>query len=103
MAIDDLDIRIIESIKALHAEGKPIFAYSVGMHAGLDNSIVSRWFRDHGIFYDHWKHSWVVIVPELAEDVVEKLPRGTIHRAEWLSTGWLRRGYSPKDPSARTR
>jgi hypothetical protein len=96
---DSVDSRIIKSVQEMHANGKPILAYSVGMHAGLDNSTVSRWFRDHGIFYDCWRREWLIIIPELAAPVVGALPRGAINQASWLSTGWLRRGYAPKAPT----
>lgn len=94
-----IDSKIIKSIGGLYAEGKPIFAYDVGLRAGLDNSTVSRWFRDHGIFYDCWRREWLIIIPELAGPVVEALPRGAINQANWLSTGWLRHGYGPKEPT----
>ena len=100
---ESIDSRIIESIREMYAEGKPILAYSVGMRAGFDNSTVSRWFRDHGIFYDCWRREWMIIIPELAGPVVEALPRGAINQASWLSTGWLRRGYAPKEPMVERR
>lgn len=87
-----LSHRIIETIKRFHRDGQPIYAYNVGMVAGYDPSIVSRWFRDRGIFWDHWRGEWVCIVPELAGEILET---GAIRRAEWLSSGWLRRGYAP--------
>jgi hypothetical protein len=74
---DSVDSRILKSVQEMHADGKTILAYSVGMHAGLDNSTVSRWF------------------PELAAEITSQLPVGAIKRAEWLSTGWLRQGYAP--------
>ena len=95
---NSIDARIIKIIREIHAEGKPIFAYSVGMRAGFDPSTVSRWFKDHGIFYDCWRREWMIIIPELAAPVQAELPMGAIKRAGWLSTGWLRRGYSPRAP-----
>ena len=89
------DRKIIRSITALHYEGKPIYAYSVGAGAGLDNSTVSRWFRDHGIFWDVGRQEWLVVVPEMARDVIERLPVGAIPQAEWISAGWLHKGYAP--------
>lgn len=89
----DFDYRIIESIKRFHREGKPIYAYNIGLDCGLDPSIVSRWFRDHGIFWDSWRKSWVAVIVELAALVLETLPEGAIKTAAWVNGGyWLRRG-----------
>ena len=96
MTSPEIDRRIIESIRQFHRDGKPIYVYRLGMDCGLDPSIVSRWFRDRGIFWDHWRREWVAIIPELAGPVLERLPVGAISQADWLSSGWLRRGYMPR-------
>lgn len=90
----DLDRKIIESIKRFHRAEKPIYAYNIGLDCGLDPSIVSRWFRDHGIFWDCWRKEWLVIVPEmLGDEIAAKLPEGSIKPANWiLSSFWLNSG-----------
>ncbi|MDF0591729.1 hypothetical protein [Candidatus Methanocrinis natronophilus] len=88
----DVDYRIIETIKRFHRAREPITAWRVGMGAGYDPATVSRWFRDHGIFWDHGRRMWIAVIPELAGPVLEKIPAGAIPAAEWLSTGWLRQG-----------
>jgi hypothetical protein len=89
----DYDRKIIDSITRFHREGKPIYAYNIGLDCGLDPSIVSRWFRDHGIFWDCWRKSWVAVIVELAAPVLETLPEGAIKTAAWVNGGyWLRRG-----------
>lgn len=90
-----VDQKIYKSITRLYRAGKPITAIAVGMYAGICPSDVSRWFRDHGIFWDVWRKEWICVIPELAVSVLAELPRDAIPRASWLSTGWLRRGYSP--------
>lgn len=86
----DLDQKILESIERFHRAGKPIYVYSIGLDAGFDPSIVSRYFRDHGIFWDSWRREWIVCVPELAAPITSELPAGVFPIAEWLRPRWLR-------------
>ena len=81
--------KIIESIGRFHREGKPIYAYNIGMDAGLDSSIVSRYFRDRGIFWDSWRREWTVCIPELAAPITSELPAGAFPLATWLRPRWL--------------
>jgi hypothetical protein len=87
----DFDHKIIDSIKRLHLAGKWITVTSVGMDAGICPSDVSRWFRDHGIFWDRWRKEWVVVVPEMmGEALTAKLPEGSIKPANWIMRSfWL--------------
>jgi len=87
----DFDHKIIDSIKRLHLAGKPITVTAVGMDAGICPSDVSRWFRDHGIFWDVWRKEWLVVVPEmLGGEVAAKLPEGAIKPANWIMRSfWL--------------
>lgn len=87
---ESIDSRIIKSIREMYAEGEPIFAYNVGMRAGFDPSTISRWFRDHGIFWDSWRREWVICVPEIAEPALVGLQAGVFGRAEWLRPRWLK-------------
>ncbi len=87
-----IDRKIIDSITRLHRAGKPIYAWSVGMDAGICPSDVSRWFRDHGIFWDVWRKEWVCVIPGMmGDDVAAKIPAGSIKPATWIMGGnWLR-------------
>ena len=85
----DFDNKIIESISRLHHGGKWITVTAVGMDAGICPSDVSRWFRDHGIFWDCWRREWTVCVPELAAPITSELPVGAFPLADWLRPKWL--------------
>lgn len=86
----DYDRKIIESITRLHHAEKWITVTAVGMDAGICPSDVSRYFRDHGIFWDSWRREWVVCIPELAAPITSELPAGTFPLATWLRPRWLR-------------
>ena len=86
----DFDRKIIESIKRLHLAEKWITVTAVAMDAGFSSSDVSRYFRDHGIFWDSWKREWVVCIVELAAPILEAVPVGTFPLATWLRPRWLR-------------
>ena len=85
----DFDNKIIESISRLHHGGKWITVTAVAMDAGFSSSDVSRYFRDHGIFWDSWRREWVVAVPEIAAPITAKLPPGAFPVATWLRPRWL--------------
>lgn len=85
----DFDRKIIDSIKRLHLARKWITVTSVAMDAGFSSSDVSRYFRDHGIFWDSWRREWVVAVPEIAAPITAKLPPGAFPVATWLRPRWL--------------
>lgn len=85
----DFDHKIIDSIKRFHREGKWITVTALGMDSGICPSDVSRWFRDHGIFWDCWRKEWVVVVPELAAAITSELPAGAFPLADWLRPKWL--------------
>lgn len=85
----DYDRKIIDSITRLHLAGKWITVTAVGMDAGICPSDVSRWFRDHGIFWDCWRREWVVCIPELAAPILEGLPVGVFPLADWLRPRWV--------------
>jgi len=59
------------------------------MDAGFSSSDVSRYFRDHGIFWDCWRREWVVCIPELAAPILEGLPVGVFPLADWLRPRWV--------------
>lgn len=96
----DFDRKIIESITRLHLAGMWITVTAVGMDSGICPSDVSRWFRDHGIFWDCWRKEWLVIVPEmLGDEIAAKLPAGSIKPATWISSSfWLRNGAEEARP-----
>jgi hypothetical protein len=85
----DFDRRIIESVTRLHLAGKRITVTAVGMDAGFSSSDVSRYFRDHGIFWDSWRREWTVCVPEAAAPITSALPVGAFPLADWLRPRWL--------------
>jgi len=86
----DYDRKIIDSITRLHLAGKWITVTAVGMDSGICPSDVSRYFRDHGIFWDSWRREWTVCIVELAAPILEELPVGTFPLADWLRPKWLR-------------
>lgn len=88
-AYKHLDQKIIESVERFHRAGKPIYVYSIGLDAGFDPSIVSRYFRDHGIFWDSWRRGWTVCIPALAAPITSELPVGAFPLASWLRPKWL--------------
>lgn len=85
----DFDRKIIDSITRLHLARKWITVTSVAMDAGFSSSDVSRYFRDHGIFWDCWRREWTVCVPELAAPITSELPAGAFPLAAWLRPRWL--------------
>jgi len=85
----DFDRKIIDSITRLHHAGKWITVTAVGMDAGICPSDVSRYFRDHGIFWDSWLREWVVCIVELAAPITSALPVGVFPLADWLRPRWL--------------
>jgi hypothetical protein len=85
----DFDHKIIDSIKRLHLAEKWITVTAVGMDSGICPSDVSRYFRDHGIFWDSWRREWTICIPELAAPITSELPVGAFPLADWLRPKWL--------------
>lgn len=85
----DFDRKIIDSITRLHHAEKWITVTAVAMDAGFSSSDVSRYFRDHGIFWDVWRREWIICIVELAAPILEGLPVGVFPLAEWLRPKWL--------------
>ena len=86
VAMDEMDLKMVRVIRAIHRRGCRIFAYRVAMYANTTEPKVSAWFHQRGLWFSRQgcgrrDGAWLIECPEAFEPVRSEL-EGIFEEAE---------------------